>query len=240
MHASLPRELRDLIYSHIWDKEYLEPCAKRMCAALQGMDYDSCGPLPHIIEPTHANPIVAREALEAYYHCAAGVVDVFVAEQPPRLPSLLYGDVFGLGVKPTAHLKKLRLEVLLDSVHMDRLAADLNQLFDIVHKKNFTLHVLLQSHRIRLKLLDEAFAIVVPVCRALRAQGVRVRLDWVAVTHAGMDTSAEYPFDYMIDAWHPDMAWKERMMDYLDELCSIDREYEHELKEDYDPSDYFI
>ncbi|EFQ86362.1 hypothetical protein PTT_18427 [Pyrenophora teres f. teres 0-1] len=94
IHARLPRELRNIIYSYIWTKDYLEKSVARMRLAVQGINHPPFGPLPHVIEPTYANPIVAREAMEAYYHCAAGIVDVFVAENPAWLPSILHGDVF--------------------------------------------------------------------------------------------------------------------------------------------------
>jgi hypothetical protein len=78
MQSCLPRELRDLVYSYIWDTDYLNSTLRRMVASLQGMDYESCGTKPHVIMPAYVDLDMAREAMEAYYRCAPGIVDAFV------------------------------------------------------------------------------------------------------------------------------------------------------------------
>ncbi|PZD03034.1 hypothetical protein A1F97_06838 [Pyrenophora tritici-repentis] len=240
IHARLLHELRNVIYSHIWTKDYLDKSADRMRYAWAGIQIPRLGPLPHVIEPTHADPIFAREAMEAYYHCAAGVVEVFVTDYLNSLPRTLHNDAFELGVDPAAHLRKLRLEVLLDFRDMDEVLGLLNNLSDIVHKKDFELHLVAKQFRIRLKLLDQAFAIFVPFCRAFRAEGVRVHLEWQAGVSLGSTIKAERQLDDIIDTWHPGMEMKHRLAFYLDMLDDIDREYRYEQDDNYDPSDFEV
>jgi hypothetical protein len=51
MQIRLPRELRDLCYSYIWDEEYLQNTQERMVNSLSGKDFPHYGPKPHVIDP---------------------------------------------------------------------------------------------------------------------------------------------------------------------------------------------
>jgi len=86
------------------------------------------------MELAQVHPIIAREAMEAYYHHAAVVVDIF---------STLFA------------------------------------------RKTLPFTSFLQQRHIRLGLLNQPFAITVLSRYAFGVQGVRVHLDWVAVSRLG-------------------------------------------------------
>jgi hypothetical protein len=107
MQSCLPRELRDPVYSYIWDTDYLNSTLRRMVASLQGADYKFYGTKPHVIMPAYVDLDMVREAMEAYYRCAPGIVDAFVTRTPQGIKALLFRDVFNFGLKPVKHLRKL-------------------------------------------------------------------------------------------------------------------------------------
>ena len=104
----LPRELRDEVYSYLWDKEIVQ--SMRYSALLRPLELVcSCSDkrchnkhifvhpvIPHFIKPSVVNPIFAREAIECLY-CSSSFLEL---SSPSKLPAFFTTDVFGLGIRP--------------------------------------------------------------------------------------------------------------------------------------------
>jgi hypothetical protein len=189
MQARLPREPRDLVDPYIWDVEYVELTLRRMMRSLQYMDYELFGIKPHVIMPEYVGPDMDREAMEAYYRCAPGMVDAFVAEFLERIETVLFLDVFKLGLKPVEYLRALTVHIngtcedVVSDMESEELKDNLAQLFKIVRKKDFKLDFILQQTRIRLRQWGELLSMLVPFCREFEAAGPKVHLFWAYVDH---------------------------------------------------------
>jgi hypothetical protein len=83
-----------------------------MVPSFQGTDYECFGTKPHVIMPAYVDLDMAREAMEAYYRCAPGIVDAFVTRTPQDIKALLFCDVFNFGLKPVEHLRKLTVYIM--------------------------------------------------------------------------------------------------------------------------------
>ena len=90
---------------------------RRMVNSLQGMDYEFFGDKPHVIMLEYVDTEMAREAMEAYYHCTPGIIDAFVVECPDRIETLLFEDVFNLGLKPVEFLRILTVHPDLGGIY---------------------------------------------------------------------------------------------------------------------------
>jgi hypothetical protein len=244
MQSCLPRELRDRVYSYMWDIDYLKSTLRRMAASLQGMNYESCGTKPHVIMPAYVDLDMAREVMEAYYRCAPGIVDAFVTRTPQDIKALLFRDVFNLGLKSVEHIRKLTVYInggYEDDVEPETLKERLAQLFQIIRKKDFELEITSPQLRVRLRQWDELFSILGPFCKDFEATGAKVYLSWAQVEPSHFTHQVSRSVDDIFRQSYPGSNWKPDVIEWLkkqDIPRGPDREYIVEDRKDYNPEDY--
>jgi hypothetical protein len=254
MQARLPRELRDLVYSYILDADYVKPTLRRMFNSLQGMDYnnigdklsyESIGDRPHVIMPEYVDTEMAREAMEAYYRCVPEivdrfVVDAFVVECPDRIGTMLFEDVFNLGLKPAEFLRTLTVYLTLDDIYgrvkgdiePETLKKDIAQLHQVVRKKSFKLKIILQQTCIRLKQWDEAFSVLKPFCEEFEAAGAQVHVSWAHVKYGSREHLIIRSIDDIFRQWHLNSEWKSGVIDWLASQQTLHLHHDLNLRED--------
>jgi hypothetical protein len=111
MYGRLPREIRNMIYAHIWDKKYLESEGYSwMDSYITSNDIETLGILerfPHVIKPHFVGPEVAHEIVKEWY--SAHSLQLRWDFTEGRLNKVITRDFFNVGFRPATALRKLEL-----------------------------------------------------------------------------------------------------------------------------------
>jgi len=133
----LPRELRDMVYAHIWDSKTLadtnrsmipimdsrcrslrQDCKKAMTTFVESDAIDGChhNLAPYFIKPVFVGQDSALEMIEAWYSRLARGNDYYaMGIHVTDIPSFLHQDKFHVGLKPAAILRRLAVVLNADS-----------------------------------------------------------------------------------------------------------------------------
>lgn len=207
---------------------------QRPCVCLRSVD------VPHIVNPAYVGLEMAYEAVEALYRTFPPQFEH--AAHLDEVHALLNGDIFHIGFKPAAVLRRLHLSCRLDqNIEIDenrkpRLFAEslhkqFRALLDVVDKRDFELRVIFKQRNIFLGMLDEALGVFSPVYDQFKQQGANVI---VAYTYCGSKYDEdEHDIIGRLDGYfdHCDKTgkggkagkkdWKKEAMETLEDVCGI-------------------
>jgi hypothetical protein len=144
MQSILPPELRDLIYTHIWDEKFACNAEYSMHPRINGIPTPKgwfLPAVPHVIDETFVGRVMAAEIVTVYYrssHCPAEFCD-----HPSQIDLLLFHDAFNIGFCAAMVLRRFSITLDLDhDCSEDRLEetkAYLQKLYDMEIREGFNL-----------------------------------------------------------------------------------------------------
>jgi hypothetical protein len=120
MYEHIKREVRDMIYTQIWDTEYLgTPGSRKMRNHATSSDNFRSEEFPHVIRLEFVGYEVAREVVEAWYQAVVRPEEDSRALEVSwisggALKRVISQDIFKLCVIPATVLRKLHLSFLLN------------------------------------------------------------------------------------------------------------------------------
>lgn len=238
----LPRELRDMVYAHIWTEEFIIATAISMVSTLEGV---TVGTLPHVVDPKYVGPEVALEVVEAYYRHVPSQIHAFDAMEPEDIISLVSEDVFHVGLDPATVLREMNITFDMDSlnrrfnegVDVKPIYESLASLLKVSKKKDFKLNITLEQKRIRLNLWDAYFVMLKPILHAFEVEGAQVRILW---SYSWTEAFISRELNDLIKDSSP--GWKADMVRSIDSEEDIEHQHRHYLWENetsYDPDEFF-
>ncbi|KAF2822874.1 hypothetical protein CC86DRAFT_409650 [Ophiobolus disseminans] len=207
MQTRLPRELRDMIYDSLWDREtrLAASLLNDMARGAYSQDEDTLlylydyHHLPHFLSLQYVGPKIALEVAEALYKSYVGAG--FILWSPSWIHRVLTTDCFYVGLTPKDILRDLSIHCKIDSyrtprvqhamtkncrhtavdkAYIDRklLKKEFNELLSIKNNSNFKLHILLLQRYIRINVIAEVVNVLREVRAAFIAEGAEVNIVW--------------------------------------------------------------
>jgi hypothetical protein len=199
MRARLPRELRDMVYTHLAIDgktrdytTYLFQETKGWCTeACLSADNFTCLTWhysPLFFRPAVVGSEVALEMVEAWYKAMQSNPDhPFITRSPRRVECFVLEDHFGVVVTGSDLLQNMTLEFDIEKLvlshdmsYADPTAARhcLDSLHRIKNKRGFRSRVELSQRRVRLNLWPLVFDLLRPILREFVDAGAYVSLSW--------------------------------------------------------------
>lgn len=250
MLRKLPRELREMVYSALWTKDYVHSTHYNMLTILSGL---SGATIPHYCQTDFVGADIAREIVESYYQYAPGRGKIycgseypFTASTPRQIIQLVNHDNFNVGIEPAALLKTMRIRLYLDMLASESTGyIDLEDahrcflsLLDISRKERFILKIELKQKRIRFNLLYDFVSRMREILTSLVDQGAEVNLKWLY-----FDGVSEFDTRGILE--NSDIAYRESWkrdtileLDEDEDILEEDREYLYEDNADYNPATF--
>jgi hypothetical protein len=230
MLTRLPRELRDMVYTYLWNgpEVLCNHPSMRRAATPNTNQYGNFQRDPYVaqpeehpyfIKPEYMGPIIALEVVEAWYKSYRYP---FLVYHDHNLQRLVTSDVFGVGLDPTDVLRKVHVELNMDdivcrpgSTTTEAVSKpSLEILLKIKNKCGFQLNVLLRQRRIRLNDWLPAFESCQAVCQALTTEGALVRIYWTY--HEPGTYRIERDLDVLFA--DPKSDWRKEAIEFLDSV----------------------
>ena len=254
MQRLLPREIREMIYEELWsanggatapvNKSWSHLCdlVKEDCYCKFGTLEECMGhkAAPHFIKQSYVGIETAREALEMWYKMVPGGSNYrhLFATTLSEANRLLTADAFKVGLKPTAVLRGLIVEVPVKDLVASPAEAQamVDQLLRIVHKRDFHLYIRLPQRNIRLNLWTPIFELLRPVLTAFKEHSRNIRVQWFYQP----DRTSTIKYDLNPHIRDPGAEWKEYLIESFFKprqqcLQVRHRDYLVEDNPDYDP-----
>ncbi|KAF2824239.1 hypothetical protein CC86DRAFT_457065 [Ophiobolus disseminans] len=261
IRTRLPRELRDMVYAHLWHDISMEHEAhmivsvKRACTRKGGLSHTENGPecdcrahLPHFVKPAFVGASIALEVVEAWYKMSQqSEYHPFVVTSVPNIERLVTVDTFAVGLNPADVLRKFGLHVNIEELvdlpgrepvtDLLKVRQGLALLSKIKNKNDFKLEITLGQRRIRLNLWPVVFDLIRPMVLEFEKNGAHVHIRWLYDGYTPCEVDRELN-DLVKEApagWKKDvMAWFEEN----DDIHDRHRHYTDEDFSDYDPDDW--
>ena len=131
MQTKLPRELRDMVYSYIWDEnEYAHwrdrvrfvlrnrraVCTKRFCDCLESL----VTKVPHYVNKDFVTKATATKMAEIVYNNLDVEKSTFVTFIAEEIQIVLHNDLLHLGIDPIEFIGSLHVFLAVDTSLVDR------------------------------------------------------------------------------------------------------------------------
>jgi len=129
LQTRLPAEIRDMIYSYLWDRETIiaYPDLSKVAGGSKCLDdFCTCSTphdsptLPYFVQPTFMGPAIACEIVRALYDAFHSKGKVLTIRKPGHIKTAVTKDVFHVGLDPGQHLRSLVVRVKLDRLRKPR------------------------------------------------------------------------------------------------------------------------
>ncbi|EDU44326.1 hypothetical protein PtrSN002B_005840 [Pyrenophora tritici-repentis] len=264
MRTRLPRELRDLIWSHFWDDESFESTSIYMRQMLSGCKkckllHDLCSyhtQLPHFLQPDLVDHEMVREVVECWYMVAKAHEKTPHAHDLSEVSQFIHGDSFGVGIDPTQVLRCLHIsfrlaelvppatEVEKCSTKQIKTVAEQQELITkpllaIKNKRGFKLTISFAQTRIRLNLWQHVIDTFGEPVKAFLNEGGTVEASFEYQYFGEVDRKAVYDFSGALE--DPERDWKNEAKTWLDKQNDIEpchRAYRDEHLPTFNPEDW--
>lgn len=230
MQASLPRELRDMIYNYIWSKDdpmptgvsstqeecLLEtPCPGRPCQCLQNIK------LSPWLNPACVGQQTALECVDALYRNSP---HFFNSYTPEMVAQKLSGDPFHVGFKPVSVVREMDIHIDIDQCLSketrscenggsyslrNATAAAAKSLLEIPHKHIVSLNISIEQRCIQFSKLVEVLDILRPMVEVFHKEGARVKLEYYHESKCGWSFLVKdlaKVFECGFEAWQTEFA----------------------------------
>jgi hypothetical protein len=238
IHTRLPRELRDIVYEHLWDEVDLKQHRDLMEESLNGLYCAEHIPRmrfkehPHYIKPTYVGSQAALEVVEAWYK-AMGLTSTrpVVLQNLRQIERFVTEDVFFVGVNPAKAARRLDLD--LDMKHAifmtpdgwcdeDRFMAryQLKFLDKIEKKRGFQLNIRLEQETVRLDMWPLALELFEPVLSTFKKEGAHVRISW-AYQHTYSPRLDPFEIELNSLVENRSLDWKRDVIAQLDNVSYL-------------------
>lgn len=255
MHARLPRELRDMIYNHIWTPDYIRLHSTYLILNLHGPVREK-DKGPHVMDARFMSDAVAPEVVEALYRMENMPIAPFQAHNPFQVERAVMGYNFRLSFDPAKHLRKLNVELDLDDLmwgpheeydygkmEMDSIRSKIRTLLMVERKEGFKLSFRLKQRRVRLNDWPLWLDLLKPIMDAFENAGGQVVVAWTydrgRVEHRVSRSLTSLVRKYGTSDWDPN--WRNVWAAILDEdhrISDRHREYLDENQVGYVDDDY--
>lgn len=226
MHDRLPRELRDLIYAHIWTPSYLRKNCTPIVTAFQGIQ--GYGDV-HVLDADFVGVEIGREILEALYKADPMPIQPFSAYNPYDVERLMLNDIFGLYVEPAKMLRKMDIELDLHDLtfqtpkhgdvgfmEMNEIKECLHTLLEVEKKRKFKLSIKLKQRRVRLNDCPRWFDVLKPILEAFEKEGADVKIIWSYTGTEWAEHKVRKPLNNLIKSHPNNPDWKTTVIQELD------------------------
>jgi hypothetical protein len=233
MQDRLPIEVREIIYTEIWDLEYLDSTRPQ---SLQSRSHDCVGTRcqPHIVRSEFMGKDTALEMAQAWYEAAARLTpDTFtISDTQESIREAVCKDPFQIGLDPATVLRTLTIAFDEDTSRMENLYSkwtdadtrrkSLDPLYRIRKKAGFRLTFRICTIKFRLNRWPELLDFFRPVVEMFEEEKAIVD---VQAVHRSRGGAKDTPYVYVdlndIVRGYDAATWKESVIKYLDGVIPI-------------------
>jgi hypothetical protein len=242
MHGRLPREIRDMINTAIWDDDYgrteegAEVAWRAMGTTLGALHPKRISHISHVVLPEYVGAEAALENIQMWYEITARICPTRFQldgmKIGERLKTTLCKDSFQIGLNPATVLRTLAIclddtELILGHKHSAfKDAISRRDAFDcllrIKKKSGLQLSFQICQDSIRLNLLPEIFDLLRPVVEVFEHAGAHVRVFTTYspfYSNSADDEGVNIHTDikHLVRSYDP-ATWKPAMIEYFDEV----------------------
>jgi hypothetical protein len=212
MYEHIKREVRDMIYTQIWDTEYLgTPGSRKMRNHATSSDNFRSEEFPHVIRLEFVGYEVAREVVEAWYQA------VVRPEEDSRALEVSWIGGGALKLHFTFPLESISLHQTIGRFSKFRNAISRQKAFEplykIKRKFGFQLKIALQASTLRLNLWPEIFDLLGPLVKSLDKEGASTIVEIVfgGFEHVVLNVTS------LVRSYDP-FTWRQDVVKFYDEV----------------------
>jgi hypothetical protein len=232
MYEHITREVREMIYTQIWDTEYLGTTGSRKMRN-HATSSDNFRPeeFLHVIRLEFVGYEVAREVVEAWYQAVARPEEDSRALEVSwigggALKRVISQDIFKLCVIPATVLRKLHFTFPLESILLHQTIGRFSKfrnaisrqkafepLYKIKRKFGFQLKIALQASTIKLNLWPEIFDLLGPIVKSFEKEGASTIVEIVfgGFEHVVLNVTS------LVRSYDP-FTWRQDVVKFYDEV----------------------
>jgi hypothetical protein len=233
MQDRLPIEVREMIYTEIWDLEYLDSTRLQR---LQSRSHDRVDTRyqPHVVRPDFMGKDTSLEMAQAWYEAAARLTpDTFtISDTHESIHEAVCKDPFRIGLDPATVLRTLTIEFDEDTSRVGSLYSkwtdagtrrrSLDPLYRIRKKAGFRLTFRICTVKFRLNRWPEFLDFFRPIVETFEKEKAIVNVQAVHRSRGGAkDTPCVYVDLNDIVRGYDAATWKESVIEYLDGVIPI-------------------